>query len=220
MDAVAEWHRLLRDGPELTPEFWNRLAGAMRERRLTFGERVQCRVVRPFFLSAADESRTRAGSETLAAIGERVVTAALEDRRLLTALGVTGPEERLIRIDPGYTTASTASRADAFILPGALHFAEYNAESPAGPAYTQRLCELFDGLEVMARFRKAHVVTFHRTIPPLLEALLESYREWGGRASPPTIAIVDWREVPTWTEFELLAEAFVDAGVDGRVRPP
>lgn len=220
MDAVAEWHRLLRDGPELTPEFWNRLAGAMRERRLTFGERVQCRVVRPFFLSAADEFRIRAGSETLAAIGERVVTAALEDRRLLTALGVTGPEERLIRIEPGYTTASTASRADAFILPGALHFAEYNAESPAGPAYTQRLCELFDGLEVMARFRKDHVVTFHRTIPPLLEALLESYREWGGRASPPTIAIVDWREVPTWTEFELLAEAFVDAGVPTVVCAP
>ena len=28
-----------------------------------------------------------------------------------------------------------------------------------------------------------------------------------------TIAIVDWRDVPTWTEFEILRDAFVGAGV-------
>jgi hypothetical protein len=47
----------------------------------------------------------------------------------------------------------------------------------------------------------------------MLEALVASYREWGGRAAPPTIAIVDWRDVPTWTEFEILREAFVESGV-------
>jgi hypothetical protein len=65
----------------------------------------------------------------------------------------------------------------------------------------------------MTRFRESHSVRFHRTIEPLLGALLDSYREWGGRAQPPTIAIVDWREVPTWTEFEILRDAFVQAGV-------
>ena len=43
----------------------------------------------------------------------------------------------------------------------------------------------------------------------MLAALLASYADWGGRAQPPTIAIVDWREVPTWTEFEILRDAFV-----------
>ena len=133
---------------------------------------------------------------------------------------MTEAEERLIRIDPGYARASTASRLDAFLLPDSLHFAEYNAESPAGPAYTQRLCELFDGLEVMIAFKRRMAVTYHRTIPPLLAALLESYREWGGRASPPTIAIVDWREVPTWTEFELLRDAFLAPAVPPRSAIP
>jgi uncharacterized circularly permuted ATP-grasp superfamily protein len=79
---------------------------------------------------------------------------------------------------------------------------------------------LFDGLEPMAMFRRARAVTYHRTIPPLLAALLESYEEWGGRAHPPTIAIVDWREVPTWTEFELLREAFIETGVPTLVCDP
>ena len=46
----------------------------------------------------------------------------------------------------------------------------------------------------------------------MLAALLESYREWGGTASPPVIAIVDWREVPTWSEFEILQARFREGG--------
>jgi hypothetical protein len=220
MDAVAAWTALLRPGHELTPEYALSLAEAMRQRKLTFGDRVHCSVLRPFFLSAADEARIRTASETIAAIGERVVQAAMDDGHLLRALGVTEAEERLIRIDPGYARASTASRLDAFLLPGSLHFAEYNAESPAGPAYTQRLCELFDGLTAMSSLKRDVPVTYHRTMAPLLAALLESYREWGGTAAPPTIAIVDFRGVPTWTEFELLRDAFVEAGVPTVVCDP
>ena len=223
MDPVAAWTALLRPERELTPEFAASLSAALRQRRLTFGDRVHCPVLRPFFLTAADETRIRTASETIAAIGERVVAAAMDDARLLAALGVTEPEERLIRIDPGYARASTASRLDAFLLPDSLHFAEYNAESPAGPAYSQRLCELFDTLEPMTGLRRDFRVSYHSTIPPLLAALLESYKDWGGTTSPPwppTVAIVDFRGVPTWTEFELLREAFVEAGVPTVVCDP
>ncbi len=132
---------------------------------------------------------------------------------LYDQLGVTEAEDPLMDIEPGYATASTASRLDAFLLSDSLYFAEYNAESPAGIAYTQRLAELFEMTDVMNRFRRSHKVRYHRIIDSLLEALLASYRDWGGNAKPPTIAIVDWREVPTWTEFELLREAFVAAGI-------
>jgi len=212
MDSAARWDALLRP-EEAAPAAARALAGTMRARRLTFGERIHCPFLRPFFLSSADEARIRTAAETIAAAGERVAKAALESRELLEALGVREEEERLVRMDPGYGTASTASRLDAFLLPGALHSAEYNAESPAGPGYTQRLCELFDGLDVMARFKAERAVRFHRTIDGVLQALLASYREWGGTASPPLVAIVDFREVPTWTEFEILREAFEAAGV-------
>lgn len=217
---IAEWHALLRTGEERTPDYALAFAESMRARKLTFGDRVHCPFLRPFFLTAAEEARVRRAAETLAVIGERVAHEAINSRVLFDQLGVTEAEERLVRIDPGYATASTASRVDAFLLPDGLHFAEYNGESPAGIGYTQRLAELFDSRPVMARFRKTHTVRFPHTIEPLLGALLDSYREWGGRAQPPTVAIVDWRDVPTWTEFEILRDAFVAAGVPTVISDP
>jgi hypothetical protein len=220
MDAVEAWHAELANGSELTPAFCRDFAASMRARKLTFGDRIHCPFLRPFLLSAGDEARIRHAAETIAAVGERVVRGAMDSPALFAQLGITPDEERLIRIEPGYDTASTASRVDAFLLPDALYFAEYNAESPAGPGYTQRLAELFDSLPVTGRFKQGRKVRFHRPVGLLLEALLDSYREWGGTASPPTMAIVDWREVPTWTEFEILRDEFTAVGVPTVVCDP
>jgi hypothetical protein len=54
----------------------------------------------------------------------------------------------------------------------------------------------------------------------LLGALIASYRDWGGRAAPPQIAIVDWRDVPTWSEFEILQERFTALGVPTLICTP
>jgi hypothetical protein len=213
MDAIDTWHSLLRPDVELSGRYAQEFAASMRARRLTFGERMLCPFLRPFFLTEADESRMRVAAETIAALGERVVAAALETPSIFNQLGVTDDEAQLIALDPGYSRASTASRLDAFLLPESLHFAEYNAESPAGLGYTQRLCELFDETPTMSAFRRTHRVRFNATIEPMLDALIASYREWGGRAEPPTMAIVDWREVPTWSEFEILQAAFTARGV-------
>ena len=227
MSFVEAWRAALQ-AEDATPEACRGLAAGMRTRKLTFGDRIHCPFLRPFFLSAADEARIRRAAETLASLGERVARAAGDSPALMAQLGVTDAEERLLRIDPGYATVSTASRLDAFLLPdpptgsgrGGLHFAEYNGESPAGPGYTQRLAEFFESLPAMTRFRHGRTVTYRRSIEPLLDALLDSYREWGGRATPPTIAIVDFRGVPTWNEFEILEEAFVRAGVPTLVCDP
>ena len=220
MSAIESWHGLLGAGQELTPAFCQSLAAAMRERGLTFGARVHCPFLRPFFLTDADEARIRVATEAIATAGERVIKAALSSRDLFDQLGVSDDEEQLVRIEPGYDTASTASRVDAFLLPDGLYFAEYNAESPAGVAYTERLSELFDELEVMARFRSGRSVRHHQTIGGIRQALLDSYREWGGTASPPAVAIVDWSGVPTWTEFEILRDDFVAAGIPTVVCDP
>jgi len=220
MDAISAWHALLRPDVELSRPYTDAFAAEMRARKLTFGDRVHCPFLRPFFLSEEDETRMRAAAERIAFLGERVTAAALESPKIFDQLGLHDAEARLVRMDPGYNRASTASRLDAFLLPDSLHFAEYNAESPAGLGYTQRLCELFDEQPIMQRFRGSHRVRFNPTIGPMLEALLASYREWGGRADPPTVAIVDWRDVPTWTEFELLRDAFTESGVPTVVCDP
>ncbi len=202
------------------PAMCGRLSAQMRERRLRFGDRVICPFLRPFFLDAADETRVRGVAEMLWVLGERVAREAIADPQLLADLALSEDEIRLARIDPGYETASTAARADAFILPDSLQFAEYNAESPAGAGYSQGLAELFNDEPVMAGFRARFDARFARPVEALLEALLASYREWGGTASPPRMAIVDWREVPTFSEFEILRDAFIALGVPTVIGDP
>jgi uncharacterized circularly permuted ATP-grasp superfamily protein len=211
LDPATIWNNLLsrEDAAALCTE----ITAAQRDRRLRFGDRVLCPFLRPFFLTAADEARVRMVAETLWTLGERVARVAMEQPAMLTDLALSDDEIRLARIEPGYQTTSTAGRADAFILPESLQFAEYNAESPAGPAYSQGLAELFAELPMMARFREQVEARLYRPVDALLPALVASYREWGGTARAPQIAIVDWREVPTYSEFELLRDAFTAAGV-------
>src|SRR3989454_876424 len=200
------WHSLLREVD--APALCSSLAERMQMRRLHFGGRPLCPFLRPFFLDAADEDRVRHAAETLWRLGERVARVAIDRPDLLQQLALSDAEIRLARIDPGYETTSTAARADAFVLPDSLQFAEYNGESPAGAGYSQGLAEVFDGEPLMARFRERFVVRMYRPVEALLEALVASYREWGGTASPPLMAIVDWREGPTYSEFEIMRDLF------------
>jgi uncharacterized circularly permuted ATP-grasp superfamily protein len=218
--AIDHWHSLLRSDVELSAPFWEALAARMREERLTFGGRLNCPFLRPIFIMPDELERVRVVAEAIARVGERVVAASMDDPTLLDELGLTEAERLLVDLDPGYVTASTASRLDAFLLPHALAFAEYNAESPAGLTYTEGLSEVFDSLEIMARFRERHRTEHFRLTAAILEALIASYREWGGTASPPTVCITDFREVPTWVEFENIQRRFERMGVPTVVVDP
>ena len=221
MGAPADvWHELLRPEVELQPAFWDDLASRMRAARLTFGDRLHCPFLRPLFLEPGDVRRVTEVAEVLWRVGERVAAAALSDRALMDAVALTEDERRLVALDPGYATASTASRLDGFLLPDRLSFAEYNAESPAGLGYTERLSALFAELPVMERFKEVFSAESFLLVPALLEALVASYREWGGTADPPVLLIVDFRGVPTWSEFEILASRFEALGVPAVVADP
>ena len=214
------WDGLVRPDVEGTASYWADVSARMRDARLTFGDRPLCPFLRPFFIDAADEARVRTVAETIAAIGERAVAAAMAQPELLWRVRLTEAETHLARIDPGYGRASTTSRLDAFLLPDSLTFAEYNAESPAGLAYAENLGQVFDSLDLMARFRERFEASYVRLSTHLLDALLASYAEWGGRASPPTVLITDFREVPTWSEFLILKDRFEARGVPTVVADP
>jgi len=120
------WHELLTPALLRLPSMPLNLFKRMRKANLTFGDRVHSPFLRPFFLSPEDEDRVRTVAETIAELGERVVTSALADEHLFRQLHLRPEEERLARMATGFGRASTASRLDAFLLPDSLKFAEYN----------------------------------------------------------------------------------------------
>jgi hypothetical protein len=214
------WREALLPALGNSPGFADHFFARLRAAKLTFGDRVHCPFLRPFFLSIEDEQRIRIVAETIAALGERVASAALEDRSLLGQFRLRPEEERLARLHAGYGFASTASRLDSFLLPDLLKCAEYNGESPAGAGYSESLSEIFRELPVMAAFSKHYEVHSYPLSAKLLDALVLSYIDWGGTSKKPQIAIVDWREVPTWSEFEILKERFEKMGVPTLIADP
>src|SRR5258708_1791386 len=136
---VEEWQGILKATLLRVPAPPEELVKRMRKARLTFGDRVHCPFLRPFFLSPEDEERVRTIAETIADLGERITSTALDDKHLFAQLHLREEEERLTRIPTGYGRASTASRLDAFFLPDSPQFAEYNGESPAVSGYGEKL---------------------------------------------------------------------------------
>jgi hypothetical protein len=207
-DPVESWNELLRPLLEDSPDFPKKFLQELQDAKLTFGNRVHCPFLRPFFLSPQDEARVRHATETLARLGERLASAALEDQTLFAQFHLRPEEERLVRLPAGNGPASTASRVDAFLLLESLKFTEYNGESPAGSGYTETLSEIFRGLPVMKEFAEQFDIHSYPLSARLLDALIGTYRDWGGTSQQPQMLIVDWKEVPTWSEFEILKERF------------
>ncbi len=220
VDPVTAWNDLLQPVLARNPKFPQKFLNELRDAKMTFGDRVHCPFLRPFFLSQAEEQLVREVAETIADLGERVTAAALEDKSLFAQFHLRPEEERLARISGGYGLASTSSRLDAFLLPDSLKFAEYNAESPAGAGYSENLAELFRHLPMMEKFVKLFDVHTYPLSAKLLDALVMSYLDWGGVNKRPQIAIVDWKEVPTWSEFEILQARFKKLGVPTLLADP
>ncbi len=217
---AEQWHEMLRATLLRLPALPQNLLQRMRKARLTFGDRVHCPFLRPFFVSPEEEQRVRVIAETIAELGERVASVALTDKQVLDQLHLRPEEERLARLHPEYGRACTASRLDAFLLPDSLKFAEYNGESPAGAGYAETLAEIFRELPVMAAFQKRWDANTYPLSSKLLEALVAAYVDWGGSSKKPQVAIVDWQSVPTRSEFEILRDRFERLGVPTLVADP
>jgi hypothetical protein len=217
---IEDWHAILKSTLLRVPALPEDLFKRLRKSKLTFGDRVHCPFLRPFFLSPEDEERVRTVAETMADIGERIVLAALDDKHLFAQFHLRGEEERLARLPTGYGRASTASRLDAFLLPDSLKFAEYNGESPAGAGYAETLAEIFRELPVMGKFAQIYDVHSYPLSAKLLDALVMSYLDWGGSSPKPQIAIVDWEDVPTVSEFEILQGRFEKMGIPTLIADP
>ena len=83
-DPITAWHALVRE--EADADLCGALATRMREGRLTFGGRLLCPFLRPFFLDPKDEQRVKHAAETLWRLGERVAGAAHEMPGFMTEL--------------------------------------------------------------------------------------------------------------------------------------
>jgi hypothetical protein len=213
-DGIDEYHALLTD--DLAAESQAQLDIQLRNRGLFFGDRALCSVLRPRLLSPAQYRFLQQRAGVVLRAFRKAHRAALADDSVLAQFRLDDWERSLAHIDPGFRDASPVSRLDAFFVAeaGGLRFTEYNAETPAGGAYNDVLTEVFFGLPIMREFMRTWDA---RPLPArhnVLHALLDAYAQWSGTRHAPRIAIVDWSDVPTRSEFVLFQDYFTRQGFE------
>jgi hypothetical protein len=211
--AIAEYHELLSSDESLDAELFARLKSAMRGRRLLYGAREIGVSLRPHLLMRSLYDRLTHASETVAGAFEKLSAAMLEDPSLMSRVGLSELERKFALVEPGYRYPAVTTRLDAFIRGDEIKFVEYNAENPSSLTDQPGLNQVMFETAAMRKFSERYRLRQFDPAAALLDAMLETFREWSGQEAPPQVAIVDWDNLPTEHEFILLRNYFVGCGV-------
>jgi uncharacterized circularly permuted ATP-grasp superfamily protein len=218
-DAINVYHELLTD--DLAAESQAQLDQQSHQRGLFFGQRPVCTVLRPRFLTPGQYRFLQERVGLLLPAFNKIHQAALADQSFRAQFRLPDREEALLEHDPGFPSPWPTARLDSFFVSEAeLRFTENNAETPAGAGYHDILTEIFYGLPVMRAFLRRYQVRPLPARPGVLHALLDAYRHWAGRRERPRLAILDWREVPTYSEFVIFADYFKSQGLECVIADP
>jgi hypothetical protein len=217
--AIAEYHRLLAADENLSPAVFKKLRSAMREKRLLYGDRPIGIALRPHLLDQKQFRALTIAAERVTSALEKVAVAVVQDPKLMDELGLTEAERRMALVDPGFSTAGVTTRLDAFVHGDEIKFVESNAENPSSLSDQEELNRVLLELPVMANFARRYCLRQFSPVEKLLETLLSVYHEWGG-SGVPNVAILDWKDLPTQSEFVLLQEYFRARGVSTTICSP
>jgi hypothetical protein len=220
-EAVTKYNKLLESGPYRDLSWAEALHERMEAEKLSAGGRLICPFLRPSFISRRQyESMVRTGEALIGAI-DRMEQMVLANPALLARLELLPAEKMLASIDPGYQSLQVTARLDTHLVNGHMHFVRFNADSPSGAGYADVLSNLFWDLPPMKEMRKKYAVAKTGSRKFLLQALLKSYRLFGGKRKP-NIAIVEFR--PSYhsgrSEYELFREFFREEGYSTEIVSP
>ncbi len=208
-EATEYYHGLLND--QKAAETYELMESMLKERKLFFGDRALCTVLRPRFFTEDQFAYLKKETELVLRAFGKAHNACMADSNLRKQFFLEPWEEEMMEVNRGQIPWTT-SRLDSFysLDHNSLQFIEYNAETPAGMAYEDVLAGTFLDLPLMKQFQERYDAKPLAVRDSLLNALLETYAQWLGQkpAQPPQIAIADWDDVPTRNEHRLCQEWF------------
>ncbi len=221
-DAITYYNGLIEARASEVSEIYKSHTRGCESGKLTFGGRSMYNFLRPNFISKDQYRSIQYVCRILGNAVTKFKIAAFNDPQVMEQAGIIDRERALVSIDPGYDRLSITARWDSFLSGDDLKFVELNAECPAGIAYSEVAADVYDRLPFVKEFRKRYSVEKFKIRQTLLDELLATYKVYRGkkRNKKPTIAIVDWKEVPTFTEFQLFEEFFKSKGLKCVIADP
>ena len=219
-EAIADYNRRVARDPAAALEQAAWLHEAFRRLGITFGGEPMRTFLRPYLVGRAAWNTLRDEGRGLLELAARVARRVFDGdaARLAAYLGIPAAQARWMTLDAGEPDV-VLSRLDAFLTPDGPRFIEVNSDAPAGFGYGDRMAEVFRDLPLFREFAAAHPVAYVPSAPPLVEAILAQWRRRGGRAAP-VVAIVDWADVKTRADQEILRADLQAAGASCLLADP
>jgi uncharacterized circularly permuted ATP-grasp superfamily protein len=219
MRALDRWHEQMAEHPVSTEQF---LSDVLRA-GVRYGDSPLCIHRRPHFIS------DRLVNKVDVALGHFHMAVRVALNALLSE-GLPGPPNSLVRSlgvppealslaswDPGYESPSVIARVDCFAAGDHPWFLELNGESPAGIGYSDALSDLLSRDPLAESFPDLVPFDAGRKV---VEAVLHTWQIWSQRTQAPRVAIVDFLDVPTRPEFDLLQRRFHGFGMPCTIVDP
>lgn len=219
--AIQAWHAILEDDA-IAQETSSLMTSQLTSRGLVFGGRPLCTVLRPRLVTRAQYDRVQDLTRRLMPAFDAILGAALSDREVRAQFRLADWEESLVDVDPGFRAGSPTSRLDYFVNDetGAVSLTEYNAETPAGAGYNDALADMFSDLPATRRFARDWELLPVPTRHGVIRVVLDAWASWRGVREVPQIGIIDWKEVPTASEFEIFQTHFRHLGIPCSIVDP
>lgn len=214
----------LQSDPERSVRQLRQLRAYLSDNKCTFRGEPMPTLLKPNFISRRQAGLLGRCVERMSGILDKFVRFYLENREMRDIMKFTGQENELFSLDPGHGHSIVLSRLDAFLKGDEVKFLEFNCDSPAGIAYSDVLEEGFREIFRDYRFLDRWKLRSFRRQDLLLASLLRCYGNFRslrrGMPVKPVIAIVDWKEVSTYSEFQLHAEHFRRCGYECLIASP
>jgi uncharacterized circularly permuted ATP-grasp superfamily protein len=196
------------------------LSGELATKNVRFGEGLLPTSIKPHFLARSINDRWIRNLGRFVNLLESAAKYFISDETLRSGPLFSREAWDLFDIDPGYGRFAVVCRPDMAWVNSRAALLEMNADSPAMMVYADHVQEIQRGLFPFAELDRPGAVGFHRRTPDLLRALLDTYREWGGTKSSPTVAILDWPGQKTEPEQHQLALDLTELGCPALVCCP
>jgi len=192
----------------------------MDRRNCKFGEEALPTFLKPVFMSQDERDAISAITGHIMSILDKVTRLYFTRPELREYFYIEGKAEEIIGVEHRYGRNVMISRPDAFLVNNSLRFVEFNCDSPAGCGLCDTTEAIFKETFVFEKLAEHYTFNSKKRSDYLLDALLEAYKEYGGKKEKPNIAIVDWEGIKTTNEFQILAAFFQEKGHETTIADP
>lgn len=206
---IERYHELLCSEEALAAETHEHLVTGMRQRKMTYGERLLCNVLRPYFISASAHAAIVHHAERVIRALVVICNALGHDRDLRDLVGLPAHVEPFAALDGEVDVPVAVARIDGLLDTSfRLSFIEYNP-TPGGIAYGTELADMFLQTPIMQRMgRQVEVAS-----PSMLDMLFQAVASWKSGGSLPSIGMVEFSYNPMAAEIETIFRYLHGRGV-------